>query len=88
MIRTGEAYRDGIRDGREVWIDGERVPDVTRHPALKPIIDIKARMHDMAFEAAHQDTLTYVAGNERNPSSTAPPPNRKTGRTGWPPSTG
>ena len=29
MIRTGEQYRDGLRDGREVWIDGERVKDVT-----------------------------------------------------------
>ncbi len=25
MIRTGAQYRDGLRDGREVWIDGERV---------------------------------------------------------------
>ena len=24
MIRTGEQYRDSIRDGREVWINGER----------------------------------------------------------------
>ena len=24
MIRTGEAYRAGLRDGREIWIDGER----------------------------------------------------------------
>ena len=77
MIRTGEAYRDGIRDGREVWIDGERVPDVTRHPALKPIIDIKARMYDMAWEAAHQDTLTYVAGNQRKSIFNRPPTERK-----------
>ena len=32
MIRTGEAYREGLRDGREVWMDGERVRDVTLHP--------------------------------------------------------
>ena len=25
MIRTGDEYRESIRDGREVWIDGERV---------------------------------------------------------------
>ena len=25
MIRTGEQYRNGLRDGREIWIDGERV---------------------------------------------------------------
>ena len=32
MIRTGDEYRDSIRDGREVWINGERVDDVTCHP--------------------------------------------------------
>jgi len=40
MIRTGEEYRESIRDGREVWINGERVPDVTVHPMFKPLIDI------------------------------------------------
>jgi 4-hydroxyphenylacetate 3-monooxygenase len=77
MIRTGEAYREGIRDGREVWIDGERVADVTKHPALQPIIDVKARMYDMAFEAAHQDTLTYVADNERKSIFNKPPVEQK-----------
>ena len=33
MIRTGEQYRDSIRDGREVYINGECVKDVTTHPA-------------------------------------------------------
>lgn len=55
MIRTGEDYRAGIRDGREVWVEGERVKDVTAHPAFKPIIDVKARMYDMAHEAKFQD---------------------------------
>ena len=32
MIRTGDEYRESIRDGREVWINGERVDDVTTHP--------------------------------------------------------
>ena len=42
MIRTSEEYLDSIRDGREVWIDGERVDDVTTHPAFKPIVDARA----------------------------------------------
>ena len=53
MIRTGEQYRNGLRDGREIWIDGERVKDVTRHPAIKPIVDIRARMYDMQHEDAY-----------------------------------
>jgi hypothetical protein len=31
MIRTGQQYLDSIRDAREVYIDGERVNEVTRH---------------------------------------------------------
>ena len=42
MIRTGAHYREGLRNGREVWIDGERVADVGAHPALKPIVDMRA----------------------------------------------
>jgi 4-hydroxyphenylacetate 3-monooxygenase len=63
MIRTGEQYREGLRDGREVWIDGERVKDVSSHPALKPIVDIRARIFDMQHEEAHAPTLTYVEDN-------------------------
>jgi len=28
-IRTGAEYLEGLRDGRAVWIHGERVKDVT-----------------------------------------------------------
>ncbi|MBS7538927.1 4-hydroxyphenylacetate 3-hydroxylase family protein [Ancylobacter lacus] len=73
MIRTGDEYRNGLRDGREVWIDGERVTDITGHAAFKPIIDVKARMYDMAHEAAYQDRLTYVEDNKRNTIFYKPP---------------
>ncbi|HEX5325735.1 MAG TPA: 4-hydroxyphenylacetate 3-hydroxylase N-terminal domain-containing protein, partial [Acetobacteraceae bacterium] len=60
MIRTGEQYRDSIRDGRRVWIDGERVADVTRHKMFKPLVDIRARIHDMAHEARFSEVMTYA----------------------------
>jgi 4-hydroxyphenylacetate 3-monooxygenase len=66
MIRTGEQYLDSIRDGREVYIDGERVPDVTRHPAMKPLIDIRARIYDMQHERGTREVLTYEEEGERN----------------------
>src|SRR3990170_1351783 len=34
MLRTAEAYWQGLRDGREVYLRGQRVEDVTTHPAL------------------------------------------------------
>ena len=33
-VLTGEQYLESLRDGREVWIDGERVPDVTDTPRV------------------------------------------------------
>jgi len=59
MIRTGEEYRESLRDGREVWMNGERVEDVTTHPAFKPIVDVRARIYDMAHEDATRDLMAY-----------------------------
>jgi 4-hydroxyphenylacetate 3-monooxygenase len=50
MIRTGEEYRESIRDGREVWMNGERIQDVTAHPAFKPLVDVRVRIYDMAHD--------------------------------------
>ncbi len=60
MIRTGEQYRDSIRDGRRVWIDGERVPDVTRHAMFKPVVDVRARVYDMAHEDRFREIMTFT----------------------------
>ena len=59
MIRTGNEYRESLKDGREVWIDGERVKDLSTHLVFKPIIDVRSRMYDMAHEAQFQEQLTY-----------------------------
>jgi 4-hydroxyphenylacetate 3-monooxygenase len=59
MIRTGQQYRDSIRDGRQVWINGERVADVTRHPMFRPLVDVRARIYDMANEPGHAAVMTY-----------------------------
>ena len=75
MLRSGEEYRESIRDGREVHINGERVEDVPSHPAFKPIVDARARMYDMAHEARYRDILSYEAdgGNERCCTGYKPP---------------
>ena len=33
---TGQEFLDSLDDGREVWIYGERVKQITRHPAPPP----------------------------------------------------
>lgn len=52
MIRSGDEYLESIRDGREVWIGGERVDDVTTHPALGPIVRSRAAIYDRVRDEA------------------------------------
>lgn len=73
MIRTGEQYRDSIKEGREIYIDGERVQDVTVHPSFKPLVDIRARIYDMQHEPAHQDVMTVTQDGEVNAIGNALP---------------
>ncbi|RJF86653.1 4-hydroxyphenylacetate 3-hydroxylase [Oleomonas cavernae] len=64
MIRTGQQYRDSLRDGREVHINGERVADVTTHPMFKPLVDIRARIYDMQHDPATAGIMTYGQDGE------------------------
>ena len=65
MIRNGNEYRDPIRDGREVWMDGEKVKDVPSHPMFKPIVDIRARIYDMQHDLETRDEMTYEEDGDR-----------------------
>jgi 4-hydroxyphenylacetate 3-monooxygenase len=60
MIRTGKEYRESLRDGRQVWIDGEKVDDVANHPMFSPIVDVRARIYDLAHESATSEVMTYT----------------------------
>ncbi len=65
MIRTGEEYRESISDNREVWINGEKVKNLTTHPAFKPVVDIRARIYDMQHEAQTRDAVIYEENGEK-----------------------
>ncbi|MFZ2995077.1 4-hydroxyphenylacetate 3-hydroxylase N-terminal domain-containing protein [Sphingobium sp.] len=43
---TGAEFLDSIRDGREIYIHGERVKDVTSHPAFRNSARMVARWYD------------------------------------------
>ena len=64
MIRTGAQYRESIRDGREVYVNGEKVKDVPSHPMFKPLVDIRARIYDLQHEPATRPILTYNEGGD------------------------
>lgn len=66
MIRTGAQYLESIRDGREVWVNGEKVMDVPSHPMFKPLVDIRARIYDMQWDAKSRDVMTFTQDGEIN----------------------
>ncbi len=55
---TGAEYLESLRDGREVYIYGERVKDVTRHPALRNSAVSAAKLYDALHDAKSKETLT------------------------------
>jgi 4-hydroxyphenylacetate 3-monooxygenase len=55
---TGAEYIESLRDGREVWIDGERIADVTTHPAYRNSVRSMARLYDALHDPATKDVLT------------------------------
>ena len=48
MTRSGDDYMRALRDGRTVLVNGERVADVTAHPAFAGAIRTVARLYDLA----------------------------------------
>ena len=79
VLRTGKDYIESLRDGREVWIDGEQVQDVPTHPAFAPVVNVRARIYDLAREAGTKDLLTYVDEEtaERCATTSRPPRSRE-----------
>ncbi|MCZ7660967.1 MAG: Pyoverdin chromophore biosynthetic protein pvcC [Xanthobacteraceae bacterium] len=55
---TGKEYLESLRDEREVYIQGERVGDVTTHPAFRNAARSIARLYDALHDAKHQEALT------------------------------
>src|SRR5262249_18194015 len=55
---TGKEFLESLRDGREIWIYGQRVPDVTTHPAFRNPARMLARLYDALHEPAQREVLT------------------------------
>jgi 4-hydroxyphenylacetate 3-monooxygenase len=55
---TGAEYLASLRDGREVYIYGKRVEDVTTHPAFRNAARSVARLYDALHDPKTKDVLT------------------------------
>lgn len=58
--RRGEDYLRSIKENQPaVYYDGERVKDVTTHPAFRVPVGTLARMYDMQWENEFRERLTF-----------------------------
>ncbi|MGE0824052.1 MAG: 4-hydroxyphenylacetate 3-hydroxylase N-terminal domain-containing protein [Candidatus Binatia bacterium] len=59
-LKTRQEYINSLRDGREIYWDGERITDITTHPKFRIPIEIAARDFDYD-DPYKREILTYVA---------------------------
>ena len=64
-VRNGEQYLEGLRDDREVWLQGERVKDVTQHPGLCRSAKTLASFMDRQSDPEYQDIVTFKEDGKR-----------------------
>ncbi|GEP12038.1 4-hydroxyphenylacetate 3-hydroxylase family protein [Methylobacterium gnaphalii] len=59
-MRFGDEYLRSLDDGRAVFVDGERIASVTKHPAFAGAARSCARLFDIAADPAMAERMTYV----------------------------
>jgi 4-hydroxyphenylacetate 3-monooxygenase len=60
-VKTGADLLAALRDGREVYIDGARVDDVTTHPAFRNAVQSAAALYDYQARPENIERMTFLA---------------------------
>ena len=58
-LRTGSEYLRSLDDGRQVFVDGERVKNVAEHRAFREAARSVARLYDIAAEPGNRELMTF-----------------------------
>ncbi|WP_013334618.1 4-hydroxyphenylacetate 3-monooxygenase, oxygenase component [Gloeothece verrucosa] len=69
-IRTGAQYKAGLKNYREVWIEGQKIDDVTTHYAFTEPIASIASLYDKQHQPELSEILTYSSPDTNNKTST------------------
>ncbi len=59
MMKTGYEHIQSLRDGRQVFLDGKMVDDVTTHPAFRNAVSSAGAMFEFASAEENTATMTY-----------------------------
>jgi 4-hydroxyphenylacetate 3-monooxygenase len=60
-MRSGADYLRSLKDGRQIFVDGEKVADVTIYPAFREAARSVANLYDIAAAAENRELMTFAA---------------------------
>ena len=64
MIKTGSRHIESLRDGRLVYINGQRAGDVTSHPAFRRSVQSIGALYDFQSRPDNRDLMTFEVSND------------------------
>ena len=59
MIKNGAQHTESLRDGREIFLDGQLVKDATTHHAYRGAVASVAKMFDYHSAAENRELMTF-----------------------------
>jgi 4-hydroxyphenylacetate 3-monooxygenase len=60
-VRSGAQYLEALRDGRQIFLDGERIADVTRDKRLAAAAQSVGELYDMQHDPALKARMTFAS---------------------------
>ncbi len=67
-VKTGAQHIESLKDGRQVFLDGTLVQDVTTHPAFRGAVASAANFYDLQAKPENIDWMTFDCGGGRRAS--------------------
>ncbi|MGA3086313.1 MAG: 4-hydroxyphenylacetate 3-hydroxylase N-terminal domain-containing protein [Thermodesulfobacteriota bacterium] len=65
MIRTVKQYVESLNDGREIYIEGKKIPNITKDPFFRGGINARAYSYELCNHPAFKDLLTMGEGKDK-----------------------
>ena len=66
MAKTGLKHLQSLRDGREVYLNGKKISDVTTHPAFKNAVAASAKLYDFQSDQKNIEYMTFESPSSGN----------------------
>ena len=60
-VKNGAMHLASLRDGRQIYLDGQRIGDHTEHVAFRNVVRSVARLYDFQASSEHLERMTFVS---------------------------